>query len=698
MGSDPVGMSPTEHVDMKINRAKYHGRGVGAALLWGALTSGAAVLGASCSTDDSTSTMQLRGVVTGPSGVALERAIVYLVPAGSISIEPITGAGVLAGTTQEFDEPLEDAVANDGVSFVQATTAADGSYGFEQIPDGSFFVYVEPADDDAEHLRGGSLCRQALDAEALRATQRDIVMSSSPPSDATYVGMSSCLTCHESYATEKTLAHRLGLRVPGVSSPLQDTSEHPEINDGLTFFIEAADYTGGTPVYHYDFDPGRDANKFKTSLREPTGEEGVVYAILWLWRDSATDEYKITMENIGNPADPNNLAERVVKLTYGGAVNKQRYMIDWPGRNGLYPLLQFQPSGDDNRHDDTRRVFRDYHLGAYWNPGGTDADASDDLIQDPSVAHNMSRNCIGCHAAGYEQYTDSVTGEVLAHTLQDPNGEYDIDGDGLLNDLNTGCENCHGPGSAHVAAREGRFLVSPEYLSPSRSNQLCGRCHNRQEGADPIGGSQPLNADSEFAPPGISRAEFLADYVKPTVMGPKQSTYWPDFTHPKGHHQQYPDLVKSAHYRNDRFLVRCADCHDMHGGTGFVRGLVDDPDAAETSLCSSCHGAQISSTAQHTLEMLGVEHGAATATCIDCHMNKTARTGSGQYGFMLSEPTGTRKDGTEIYMENDISSHVFDVPRKTNIGVWGVAPQDAMPIPYTQACGTCHDPSTLQHF
>ena len=597
----------------------------------------------------------------------------------------------------DFDEPLEDAVRNDGASFVQDTTDADGSYRISDVPDGKFFIYVQPALGDTEHFPGGSLCRRSVEAEALRGTTQDITMSSSPSAAATYTGMSSCLTCHAEYGTEKELAHRLGFRVPGVSSPLQDISVHPEVDDSLVYFTEAADYTGGTPVYMYDYDGSRGFDKFKTALEDPSGAGGVIYAQLWLWKDSATDEHKITIENVGNPGDPNNFAERVVKLTYGGAVQKQRFMIEWPGLNGLYPLLQYQTMGDESRYDRTRNVFRDYHLDFFWNANGTDGDPSDDLIKAPDITRNIARNCIGCHAAGYEQYTDMTTGEVLARTVQDPNGEYDLDGDGLLNDLNTGCENCHGPGSEHVVAGEARYIVSPEYLSPSRDNQLCGRCHNRQAGADAIGGSHVLNAAGEWPHPGISRAEFLDEFVSPDQMGPLQSNHWPDFKHAKSHRQQYADWVTSAHYRNEDWLVGCSDCHDMHGGTGHDRALIYDPREPETPLCMNCHGDDIVSTAEHTAAMVGVAHGAATASCIDCHMNKTSKTGSGKYGFLLSAPTGTPSDSTEIYFENDISSHVFDVPRKTNVGVLGVIPEKAMPVPYTQACATCHDPSLLQN-
>jgi hypothetical protein len=51
----------------------------------------------------------------------------------------------------------------------------------------------------------------------------------------------------------------------------------------------------------------------------------------------------------------------------------------------------------------------------------------------------------------------------------------------------------------------------------------------------------------------------------------------------------------------------------------------------------------------------------------------------------------TGKDGKNYWL-NDITSHIYDVPRKDNKGVKGVEPGKAMPIPYTNKCGAaCHD-------
>lgn len=690
----PAFPTPPLIAAMTLLRIPIQGRGVLFSGLLFVLATAVGVLSGGCSGSNGVPPVpaNLQGVVSGPSGVPVAGAIVYLVPTSAIPTQEITAAGVLAGTTEEFDEPLEDAVALLGSTFVQATTDAEGKYDIATVSDGDYYLYVEPT--DTEHFPGGSFCRTAAPATAFRGTTRDIVVSSSPPDHAVYVGMSTCLICHEEYSTEKTLAHRLGFRVPGVSSPLQDISEHPEIDDGLEYFIESADHTGGTAVYHYDHDGTRGFDEFKTSLSDPSGAGGIVYAKLWLWKDAATGEHKITIENVGNPGDTKNFAERVVKLTYGGAVHKQRYMIEWPNRNGLYPILQFQTLGDDARYDRTRKVFRDYHLDFYWSTRETPGDPSDDLIRAPSITNNISRNCIGCHAPDYRQFEDPDTGEILCTTREDINGEYDIDGNGQLNDLNVGCENCHGPGSIHVSVQQARYIVSPEYLSPSRDVQLCGRCHDRQAGADPIGEDHPLSADSEFPLPGLSRGEYLADYV--SRAGPAEGSFWADFTHSKSHHQQTPDFIKSAHYRNERHLLACSTCHDMHGGTGYRHGLIADPDAPDSPLCMICHGKNVGGTAEHTTAALGVTHGPATSTCVNCHMVKTAKTGSGRYGFLLDTPDGTSGDTSLTYFENDITSHVFDVPGMDNVGVQGVEPASAMPIPYTNSCGTCHDPSQFR--
>jgi hypothetical protein len=88
----------------------------------------------------------------------------------------------------------------------------------------------------------------------------------------------------------------------------------------------------------------------------------------------------------------------------------------------------------------------------------------------------------------------------------------------------------------------------------------------------------------------------------------------------------------------------------------------------------------------HTNAKVGMGH--TEIHCVDCHNTKGMQTGAG-FGKGL-----VKKDGKNYWM-NDITSHLFDVPGKDNVGVKGVEPGKAMPIPYTNACGKCHNVEAL---
>ena len=275
-----------------------------------------------------------------------------------------------------------------------------------------------------------------------------------------------------------------------------------------------------------------------------------------------------------------------------------------------------------------------------------------------------------------------------------------IDDDPEMDEINIGCENCHGPGSEHVANRgRSRFIVNPKYLSAERSSAVCGRCHDRRQGygGPTVGYTQALSEEGELARPGISRHELITKYTDPIKKGPtmtgpgRDNNIWPDDIHSSKPHQQYSDFLKSKMYRNDRLLVTCADCHDLHGDTPYSRWLIDDPDDPGSSLCQRCHAVDVLS---HMETKLNAKMKGQLTRCIDCHMPGTANTGgiAGSFGRMIQPPpyANAAEEENNAYWEGPINSHVFDVPLKTNVGVNGVSPGRAMPIPYTGACGTCH--------
>ena len=220
------------------------------------------------------------------------------------------------------------------------------------------------------------------------------------------------------------------------------------------------------------------------------------------------------------------------------------------------------------------------------------------------------------------------------------------------------------------------MIVNPGKLASERSMVICNQCHSRPQGT--MKNDQPINKDSRMLTPGISRNEYLVNHT--TREDAAQRDFWPDGVHSKSHHQQATDLVRSKHYINENQILNCADCHDPHGKTGLKYQLTaevrDGKDIAVRELPQGGH------EGAHRQDGRRAAH--AKIACVDCHMTKTMQTGAG-----LGE--GIEGKGGKKYWMNDITSHLFDVPRITNKGVKGVEPGKAMPIPYTNACGTCHE-------
>ncbi|MCA9320781.1 MAG: hypothetical protein KDB53_08605, partial [Planctomycetes bacterium] len=303
-------------------------------------------------------------VVNG-AGLPVAGATVFLVPSGDIDGSPMDGLQVLDGTAENRDEPIEDAVAAFGASMAQAVTGADGRATLTGVGLGRYFWFVQPT--DGEHLPGALGGRRAIDADTVLGTTVQLHVTSQPSPAATYIGSTSCISCHQSYASQGTHAHRLGFTRPGAPSALQDHSRYPEFFQGQAEFLPAATFQGGTPVWLSDFNPARGFDKFVATLSDPTPEGRTVYVKAWLWQDTATNIYRITLENIIGGG--NQTMELEVPLTYGGAVFKQRNLVRVMGRPGLFPFLQIQPEGEESRFDRTRKVHRDYHMDWFWNDG-----------------------------------------------------------------------------------------------------------------------------------------------------------------------------------------------------------------------------------------------------------------------------------------------------------------------------------------
>lgn len=567
------------------------------------------------------------------------------------------------------------------------------------------------AEADRGHFPGGDQSRVAHTADELRGMSMKIRVSTRPSDDAHYIGSTECLDCHEEHASWQQTGHKLAWSSPGKPGPMQDFSKFPDYFNALDSWIETDDYRAGTRLEIGDYRPDA-SGSVKFQVRGFEDERlpiETVFADVYLWKRTSDDTYFITLENRLNADDPNSPAHLKIEMVYGGAVHRQRYMVSVPeelaDRQGFYTVLQFNPDGRDQRLNPKRRLWRDYKFSYWWGNGSDETyGTDDDLIKAPDVNENtIQAMCAGCHVTGYERYFDDNTGQALVRGVDDPNGSFNIDDDPAMDEVSVGCESCHGPGSEHVenVGLGDTFpyaSVNPALLAVERETAVCGRCHDRRQGpgGPTLGYTQPIDADGKLMQPGLSRDEMITRYS--ATRGPVPGKeIWLDDVHSRSPHQQYPDYMKSGMYRNDRMMVGCSDCHNMHGGTGFRRSLFADPDDSGSQLCQNCHEVDINAHAEQNLGH--VMKGAAGTRCVDCHMPGTMVHGgdAGAYGRMVETPPydNAVAEQHSAYLEGNINSHVFDVPRKGNVGVRGVVPGEAMPIPYTNSCGTCHDVSEL---
>ena len=598
----------------------------------------------------------IRGKVTNGGKTAVVGATVYLVPGADVArLKKAPSFNIRRNVAD--DEPMEDNLAGNRDKYQQGVTDAAGAFRIDKVADGRYFVYVEPT--GTTYLPGGTLANKSMTAAELRAKLLDIEVSGNVPANATFIGSTECLECHEEQAGIAKTAHKLGISVVGKPGKLQDTSRFPGFNDGLKKL------QAGIKFYFYGYDKTRGFDKYLISTTPPAD-----LATLSLTATFFTDtdgKLKMRTENARDAADPARVYP--VEMTYGGAVYKQRYLLRVG--DSTYPFLQYNPEGKDAFADRTRKPWRDYHGDWLFNE-------ANGKLADPPKKKSFEIECASCHYTGYT-LTPTVGGGFVAGAANDAKGEADIDGDGVPNELNVGCESCHGAGSAHAKAKKSlkaSLIVSPGKLAAERATVICTQCHSRPQGS--LNNDQPLNKDNRMLTPGISRNEYLVNHT--TREDAAQQDFWGDGVHSKSHHQQGTDLVRSKHYANEFQTLSCYNCHDPHGAKDLPHQISKPVRDGKDTLCASCHKVDLK---EHTAKAVGEPH-TKNIACVDCHMTKTMQTGAGM-GKGIAGADGKN------YWTNDISSHLFDVPRITNKAVKGVEPGKAMPTPYTHSCGAeCH--------
>jgi hypothetical protein len=146
---------------------------------------------------------------------------------------------------------------------------------------------------------------------------------------------------------------------------------------------------------------------------------------------------------------------------------------------------------------------------------------------------------------------------------------FSADGTVQLTELAVRCEDCHGPGAAHVKRPAANNIQNPKTFSAARLIEFCGTCHRA-----------------------------------PATAG--QKVDW-NVSWNVRHQPLY--LNESACFRKSNGALSCLTCHDPH------EGAENRPAAFYNDRCLGCH----SSSAPPPKPVCRTQ---TVSNCIDCHMPK----------------------------------------------------------------------------
>lgn len=200
--------------------------------------------------------------------------------------------------------------------------------------------------------------------------------------------------------------------------------------------------------------------------------------------------------------------------------------------------------------------------------------------------------CISCHSG-------------RPNALPEGNGHFD---NPAFSELAIGCENCHGPGLAHVLTHQiepgntgqgyDSSIVNPALLTPALANNICMFCHQ-------TGDVRVLKPGKEFKDfrPGTP----LDDTLSVLMVPPKrESPPQQDLL------EHYYSMSLSKCYRGSGEKLTCISCHDPH-----VEPSREDAPAYFRNKCLACHTEQ-----SCTLPSEARQHQQPADDCAGCHMQK----------------------------------------------------------------------------
>jgi hypothetical protein len=481
----------------------------------------------------------------------------------------------------------------------------------------------------------------------------------------TYVGPEKCLQCHNNVGLGDMTGWRTSMHANGYSD-VTDDSKTMQNHFGIVNDYDENEID--------DFHDGLNFNNISGTVFDVFKPNAPILAY------STENGYTITIGEVTSR----------VYLTYGGSgLYKQRYVMKIPDA-GSVESTDFYVS--PIQYNEKTREYVLYHADDYWvYNDGTPTNvpvftASSTLSEISTNSRSFTKGCAGCHVTGLVVKEKDSNGEWSASGgAIDPatlasytnNNIYDLDGDGVKEQMNTGCERCHGPGSDHAAGPSKNNIINPETdLTAEEANNMCGMCHSR-------GKSLPNNTFSFAYHDDTMENWTLGELVDDVYTD--GGGYWGDKVgesekrSSKQHHQQFLDFTESSKPTYEYHQVTCFECHDVHNSVKHhIRESIVETDSTDAdivvatdndnnTLCLACHathgdfadipvewvadydnhitdiGTVVSAHTNHAYDPTGT----GTSRCSKCHNPKSIKSA----------------------INYDIHSHTFEVipPEKTKL-------------------------------
>jgi hypothetical protein len=284
------------------------------------------------------------------------------------------------------------------------------------------------------------------------------------------------------------------------------------------------------------------------------------------------------------------------------------------------------------------------------------AHAFEEAIDGKSTDH-FTKNCISCHAVGFDGNTNSnnggfddiaaQTGWVFPTTLT--YGNWAAMPPALQNVANIQCENCHGPGSQHIYGSP--TLGNTNLISVSFIQGNCAQCHDaltHHVKATEWSGS--MHAVVSRTPSGPNRYNCVRCHTAP------------GFAQYIAHAGNTNTYATNTVYE----AITCAACHDPHDAT---------------------NPHQLRAANTYTLpEGTTVTNAGLGALCMNCHHSRNGAAETNVYNFAHGLPTWA---GGSSFGPHD--STAGDMVEGVNAITYGkYIPSSAHSYVVTNVCVTCH--------